>query len=269
MIELCAAFGVSRSSYYHRRGRQRVTCPARDCLRSRVVALHRASRGAAGARTLAAQLTAEGEAVGRYKAARLMCEAGVVSTQRRRHRYRQGGSEVSAAPHRLQRQFTVTAANQVWCGDITYIWAGSRWLYLAVVLDLYARRVVGWAFSPTADAQLVRQALAVAYESRGCPSGVVFHSDQGSQYTSRVFRQCLAACGMAQSMSRRGNCWDNAPMERFFRSLKTEWVPATGYASAAEAKADVLRYLTHYYNRTRPHSYNAYVPPAVREAQVA
>ena len=269
MAELCAAFGVSRSSYYHRRQRRRVICPLRQRLRARVAQLHRASRGAAGARTLAAQLRGEGESVGRYQAARLMREAGLVSTQRRRHRYRRAEAEALAAPHRLQRQFTVAAANQVWCGDITYLWTGKRWLYLAVVLDLYARRVVGWAFSQTPDAQLVCQALALAYESRGRPAGVMFHSDQGSQYTSRAFRQRLAAYGMSQSMSRRGNCWDNAPMERFFRSLKTEWVPPIGYTSAAAAKADVLRYLMHYYNRTRPHTRNGYLPPAIREAQAA
>ena len=130
---------------------------------------------------LSASLKAEGEAVGRYKAGRLMAEAGVVSKQPRVHRYKPTGGEALAAPNRLNRDFSAEAPNRVWCGDITYIWAGTGWLYLAGVLDLYARRVVGWAFSESPDAGLVTQALAVAYESRGRPGQVLFHSDQGCQ----------------------------------------------------------------------------------------
>ena len=131
-------------------------------------------------------------------------------------------------PNILSREFDVPAPNQVWCGDITYIWAQGKWHYLAVVLDLCARRVVGWALSEKPDADLVVKALDMAYEQRGRPQGLMFHSDQGSQYASRLFRQRLWRYRIRQSMSPRGNCWDNAPMERVFRSFKTEWIPTLG-----------------------------------------
>jgi putative transposase len=241
----------------------------RERLRAKVVKLHKDSREAAGARSLSAALRAEGESVGRYKAARLMAEAGIESKQTRKHQYVKVAQEARIAPNHVNRQFTMTRPNQVWCGDVTYLWAGTGWLYLAVVLDLYARRVVGWALSGSPDSELTKQALAVAYESRGCPRNVLFHSDQGCHYTSLSFRQRLWQYRMTQSMSRRGNCWDNSPMERFFRSLKSEWVPKLGYRNPEEAKADVLRYLTHYYNRVRLHSYNGYKTPVAMEAEVA
>lgn len=269
MNELCEVFEIHRSSYYYREKRRLAVDPERERLKARVVELHTASRCAAGARTLSAALRAEGEPVGRYKAARLMVEAGVESKQRRKHRYRQTESESAIAPNHLNREFTVQRPDAVWCGDVTYIWAGKYWVYLAVVLDLYARRVVGWALSRSPDSALTGQALAMAYESRGRPKGVMFHSDQGCHYTSLAFRQCLWQYQITQSMSRRGNCWDNAPMERFFGSLKSEWIPEQGYSDLHEAKSDIVRYLTHYYNRIRPHSYNNGQPPLLAEEAVA
>jgi putative transposase len=231
-----------------------------------MVELHAQSRRAAGARTLAAALRREGFSVGRFLAGRLMKEAQLVSSQRRKHRYRVAEDENAIASNELARRFCANRPNQVWCGDVTYIWAGARWIYLAVVMDLYARRVVGWAMSDRPDSQLTRRALRIAYEARGCPQDLLFHSDQGSHYSSLAFRQLLWRYRIRQSMSRRGNCWDNAPMERFFRSLKSEWIPANGYADQAQAEADVLRYLTDYYNHQRPHSYNQYQTPAQQEA---
>ncbi len=133
-------------------------------------------------------------------------------------------------------------------GDVTYIWTGSRWAYLAVVLDLFARKPVGWAMSFAPDSELTAKALQMAWELRGHPKQVMFHSDQGSHYTSRQYRQALWRYQMTQSISRRGNCWDNSPMERFFRSLKTEWVPTTGYQSFSTAQSAIIRYITHYYS---------------------
>lgn len=269
MAELCEAFGVCRSSYYARCERaRRVPDRRREALKVEVRALHAASRGSAGARTISAQLKAQGKPVGRYQAASLMAEAGLVSTQPRAHRYPRAGAQAPQIPNHLGRRFTVERPNEVWCGDITYLWVGSCWAYLAVVLDLHGRRVVGWALSTSPDATLVLRALDLAYEARGRPSGVLFHSDQGCQYASGAYRARLWRYGMRQSMSRRGNCWDNAPMERFFRSLKTEWVPATGYVSLAQAQADFLRYLAHY-NRVRPHSANGYLTPVAWEAKAA
>ena len=228
--------------------------------------LHSQSRGAAGARTLSGALRAEGKAVGRYKAARLMKECGVESLQPPKHRYKKTGGPAEAAPNLLDRQFNVDEPDKFWCGDVTYIWAGTCWVYLAVVMDLYARRAVGWAMSQSPDSELTKRALSFAYELRGQPKGVTFHSDQGCHYTSLAFRQELERCQIQQSMSRRGNCWDNAPMERFFRSLKTEWMPDKGYSTPSQAEADVLAFAGHYYNNIRPHSKNGYLTPAAREA---
>lgn len=176
MAELCEAFGGCRSSYYYRRQCEARADPARERLKARVIELHQASRGAAGARSLSAALKREGESVGRYKAGRLMAEAGVTSNRPRAHRHPKADGEGAVAPNHLNRAFEPSAPNQVWCGDITYIWAGTGWLYLAVVLDLFARQVVGGALSGAPNTELVTQALTLAYESRGRPSGVLFHS---------------------------------------------------------------------------------------------
>jgi putative transposase len=154
----------------------------------------------------------------------------------------------------------------VWCGDVTYIWTRQRWSYLAVVLDLFARKPVGWALSNSPNSELTASALAMAYESRHRPGGVLFHSDQGSHYTSLEFRQFLWRYQINQSMSRRANCWDNSPMERFFRSIKTEWVPVLGYRSFADAKRALLNYMTGYYSQTRPHQDNGGLPLNQAEA---
>ncbi len=257
---------MHRSSFYDASKRRRRVNHRRIELRQRASELHAQSRGSAGARTLSAALRMQGEVVGRFLAGRLMKEARLFSSQYRKHRYRKAEGESAVAPNTLNREFNVSGPNQIWCGDVTYIWAGNRWIYLAAVMDLYARRIVGWAPSNRPDSRLTTRALRVAYESSGCPQALMFHSDQGSHYTSIEFRQMLWRYRIKQSMSRRGNCWDNAPMERFFRSLKTEWIPEHGYASQEHAEADVLRYLTHHYNHQRPHSYNGYQTPAETES---
>lgn len=197
-------------------------------LRSRINELFSQSRSSAGSRSIVAMLLDEGVEVGRFKVRGLMKEQGLISKPPGSHAYKRATVERLDIPNVLDRQFTVVAPSKVWCGDITYIWAQGRWHYLAVVLDLYSRRVVGRAMSARPDAKLVIKALDRAYEMRGRPQGVLFHSDQGSQYASRSFRQRLWCYRITQSMSRRGNCYDNAPMERLFRSLKTEWVPTVG-----------------------------------------
>ena len=197
----------------------------------------------------------------RYRASKLMKELSLVSCQIPTHRYKKATREHDAAPNLLARQFAVTEPNQVWCGDVTYVWCGNRWAYLAVVLDLFSRKVIGWAMSLSPDSQLTSKALTMAFESRGRHSGLMFHSDQGSHYTSRQFRQVLWRYRIRQSMSRRGNCWDNSPMERFFRSFKTEWVPVTGYQNFAEGKRGISGYVIDYYNSNRPHQYNGGLTP--------
>ena len=226
------------------------------------------SRSSAGSRTIVDMLKAEGTEIGRFKVRSIMREAGLVSKQPGPHPYKRATVERVDIPNRLDREFDVSGPNQVWCGDITYIWAQGRWHYLAVVLDLYRRRVVGWSLSTQPKANLVVAALDMAYMQRGQPRGIMFHSDQGSQYASRLFRQRLWRYRMVQSMSRRGNCWDNAPMERVFRSLKSEWVPVMGYPQMSVAKRDISHYLMTYYNWKRPHQYNAGLAPAVAEEKL-
>jgi putative transposase len=230
-------------------------------VRERVKHAHLLSNGSAGARTIATMVTTEGTPLSRYRAARRMAALGLVSSQQPKHRYKKAEQPHMAIPNSLDRQFDVPAPNKVWAGDITYIWTGKRWAYLAMVLDLFARRPVGWALSLNPDSELTKKALTMAYESRGEPKGVMFHSDQGCQYTSLAFRQQLWRYQMEQSMSRRGNCWDNAPMERFFRSLKTEWIPEVGYDSFEEAKHGITEYTIGYYSQLRPHAHNNGLAP--------
>ena len=230
-------------------------------LREQVKIAHQLSNGSAGARTIAQMVSEDGIPLSRCRAARRMAKLGLVSSQQPKHRYKKAEQPHLDIPNRLDRLFDVEAPNQVWAGDITYVWTGKRWAYLAVVLDLFSRRPVGWALSLTPDSELTKKALTMAYEARGRPVGMMFHSDQGCQYTSHAFRRHLRRLGMNQSMSRRGNCWDNSPMERFFRSLKTEWIPETGYTSFTEAKHGITDYVIGYYSQFRPHTHNGGLTP--------
>ncbi|TEQ29685.1 IS3 family transposase [Pseudomonas aeruginosa] len=242
---VCSAFDVARSCYYVHRLRRRRVDARRVALRSQVNQLFSQSRGSAGSRSILGMLREEGVTIGRFRVRRLMRELGLVSKQPGSHAYKQATVERPDIPNRLNREFATEHPNQVWCGDITYVWAQGRWHYLAAVLDLHTRRVIGWAFSAKPDAELVI-----------------------NQYASRLFRQRLWRYRMQQSMSRRGNCWDNSPMERLFRSLKSEWVPSTGYLTAQEAQRDISHYLMHRYNWIRPHQFNDGLPPAVAEEKL-
>lgn len=259
---------MKRSSYsYHCRHTAKPR-PERDRLRTKVVDIHRASRGAAGSRTIAAALQRQGEPVGRYQARSLMREAGVESKQPPSPRYKKAEKPSMVAENLLRREFRREQPNEVWCGDVTYVWAGKQWLYLALVIDLYARRIIGWACSIHPDTELTSQALRIAYHARGKPKGVIFHSDQGCHYTSKSYQQQLARYQIRQSMSRRGNCWDNAPMERCFRSFKSEWMPKSFYSTYEDAEHDIMQYIK-YYNSDRVHSYNDYVTPIEAERAAA
>ncbi len=206
--------------------------------------------------------------IGRHKVRSLMKEADLVSKQPKPKPYKTDKKERPNIPNRLKRDFNIPKPDQVWCGDITYIWAGHCWVYLAAVLDLCTRRVIGWHLSETMDKELVIAVLDRAWQSRGKPRKVIFHSDQGSQYASVGFQQRMWRYKMRQSMSRRGNCWDNAPMERVFRSLKNEWVPTEGYRSTTEARKDIGAYLMGYYNRIRPHKWNGGLSPVAAEEKL-
>lgn len=261
MALLCQVFTIQRSSFRYWQRRDRRIRPETVRLHSLLRQIHRESNGSAGARTLAQIATARGWPLSRYRAGRLMKQLELKSAQQPKHAYPKASKPHVSIPNQLDRKFAVVAPNQVWCGDVTYLWIGQRWAYLAVVLDLFARKPVGWALSHSPDSALTQQALVMAFEQRGKPKGLLFHSDQGSHYTSLAYRQQLWRYQITQSLSRRGNCWDNSPMERFFRSLKTEWVPETGYRSFSEAKQAVTKYIQGYYNPVRPHQYNGGLSP--------
>jgi putative transposase len=264
---LCTLFELPASTYYERQKRSKKINTQRINERTKVRELFTASGNSAGARTLVTQLAMTGVVMGRYKVSSLMAEANLISKQPGQHRYKQATSEHNLAPNRLAREFDVTVPNRVWCGDITYIWTGIQWAYLAVVIDLYSRRVIGWAMSESPDTKLTLKALEMTHRMRGKPKQVMFHSDQGCQYSSLEYRQRLWQCRMIQSMSRRGNCWDNAPMERVFRSLKSEWVPDLGYQNLDQAIKEISYYLMTYYNEQRPHKHNNGLTPVMKEKQ--
>ena len=262
---LCISFGVHRSSYrYWLKTHDKIN-PKNVEINAMVREIFNASRGSAGARTIAKISTAKGVSLSRYRASNFMKKLDLVSHQDRKHRYKRGGDEHLHIQNHLNRAFNVGAPNKVWCGDVTYIWAGNRWAYLAVVMDLFSRKIIGWAMSYNPDSLLTEKALTMAFESRGKPKNLMFLSDQGCHYTSKHFRQLLWRYQIKQSMSRRGNCWDNSPMERFFRSFKTEWMPVARYLSFQLAKQDVIDYINLYYCQIRPHQHNGGLTPNIKE----
>lgn len=254
-------FGTHRSSYRYWSSRPRLPDAKRIVLQGLVREVHRVSNGSAGARSIAEMVSAKGVPLSRWRASKIMKELNIVSCQQPEHRYKKATKEHVDVPNHLDRQFAVTEPNQAWCGDVTYIWTGKRWAYLAVVLDLFSRKPIGWAMSFSPDSALTGKALTMAWEARGKPADVMYHSDQGSHYTSKEFRRLLWRYRIKQSMSRRGNCWDNSPMERFFRSLKSEWVPNCGYANFGEANNAITNYIIGYYSQLRPHQYNGGLTP--------
>lgn len=258
---ICRVFDTHRSSFRYWKKHANVTCP--ELLKAEVMikAIFTESGGSAGARSIATIAQTRDIKLSRYRTNKIMQRLGLYSCQLPKHAYKRGGNEHLNIPNHLNREFNVEAPNKVWCGDVTYIWQGDKWCYLAVVMDLFSRKPVGWAVSGSPDTALTAKALTMAYESRGRPKGVMFHSDQGCHYTSKKFRQLLWRYSIKQSMSRRGNCWDNAPMERFFRSFKYEWMPTVGYNSFNEAKAAIINYITGYYSKVRPHRHNGGLTP--------
>lgn len=257
--------GVNRSSYQYWQQRPNTIAPERLKLIAELKRWFGMSNGSAGQRSLVQLLRRSGFNVSRWLVRKLMRQMGLVSRQLPTHKYAKSEKAHVNIPNSLGRQFQPNQPNQAWCGDVTYVWSGARWLYLAVVIDLYARRVVGFATSRHPDSELTKKALRMAYETRGKPWRVLFHSDQGCHYTSNTYRQLLWRFGMKQSLSRRGNCWDNAPMERFFRSFKSEWMPRSGFDSFTEGVNAIGQYINGYYNRYRPHTNNAGLSPLLAE----
>jgi putative transposase len=259
---MCGALGVSRSGFHAWLTR----APSRrerddEEIGARVRASHVGSYRTYGARRVWHDLLAEGISCGLHRIERLMRQQGLRARPRRRGLPKDQGERSVIAGNVLDRQFTADRPNQKWVADFTYIWTAEGWLYVAAVIDLFSRRVVGWSMSDTMTAQLVTDALIMAIWRRGKPDALLHHSDQGSQYTSEQFQRLMADNGVTCSMSRSGNVWDNAAMESFFSSLKTERVGKKVYRTRAQAKADVFDYIECFYNPTRRHSTLGYVSP--------
>lgn len=258
---LCHLLDVSRSGYYAARRRQRR--PKAVCADSvALVATFHASGGSYGSRRLSKELQAQGRKVGRYRARTLMRKHQIRPSWRRKFVHTTDSKhDLPIAENILDRQFQATAANQAWVADITYLRTRAGWLYLAAVLDLYSRKIVGWAMAPTMPAELVCTALQMAMAARQPKPGLIVHTDRGSQYASEEHRKLLAKHGLIASMSRKGNCWDNAVMERFFLNLKMERVWRRDYANHLEAVHDVTDYIVNFYNAKRLHSTLGYLSP--------
>lgn len=267
---LCRVLQVSRSAYYTflRRAASPSGLAQEVALVAEVQRIARETRATYGSRRMMVELQAGGHAVGRYRTRTLMRKAQV--TVKRRTRWTtttQSRHAHPIAPNHLARQFTVATPNQAWAGDITYLWTQEGWLYLAVVLDLFSRKVVGWALEATLASALVEEALTMAVGRRQPPPGLLLHSDRGSQYAGHDYQALLQTHEFQCSMSRKGDCWDNAVVERFFGSLKREWTNACRYLTRYEAKRDVVDYIEMFYNSHRRHSTLGYLSPNAFEAQ--
>ena len=254
---------VSRSGYYQfLRAKPTEKMKLKTCLLVEVKALATESHHSYGSRRMAKGLQNKGYEIGRYAARSLMKEAGVECKQRRRYRVTTDSSHKRpVAENVLNREFTVTEPNRAWVTDITYLWTLEGWLYVAGIVDLFSRRVVGWAIASHMRESLIHEALDMALGRRQPEAGLLHHCDRGVQYVSDVYQTALKSAGIVMSMSRKGNCWDNAVMERVWGSLKSERTDGKTYRTREIAKADVINYFEMFYNSKRLHSTLGYVSP--------
>src|SRR5258706_9082326 len=270
---MCEVLEVSRSGYYSWKKfptSARATSDAQ--LAVEISAAHKRSRGIYGSPRVHLELRARGVRVGRKRVERLMRKNRIQGRQKRRFRRTTDSNHAQPiAPNVLERKFNPKGPNEAWATDVTYVATGQGWLYLAIILDLFSRRVVGWAMSDTNDRVLALEALNQALRLRRPPRGLVHHSDRGSPYASDDYRAALAAAGIVASMSRTGDCWDNAVAESFFATLRAELLDHEENATHVAAKASIGDYIDGFYNPQRRHSYLGYVNPIEFElrAQVA
>lgn len=264
---MCRALGVARSAYYawlrrplSKRAQEdaRLLVKIRECSRK--------SRGTYGSPRVTEDLKGDGETVGHNRVARIMKEHGIVGKPLKKFiATTDSKHDLEVAPNLLQREFTVDAPNQVWVGDITYVWTYRGWSYLATVIDLCGRRVVGWEYADNMRADIVVRAFEKACSVRDVKPGLIFHSDRGSQYASDVFRKTLEKRGAIASMSRKGDCWDNAVAESFFATIKRELLNRSIWMNLNHARAAIHEYIEVFYNQIRRHSANGYISPAAYE----
>ena len=266
MTDICRNLGYARTTFYRRTTPKAIDANAVK-LRAAVRHIHADVHATYGSRRMCAELIAQGFTVGRYKVRSLMHALQLKAKRPKQHRYPVAGKPSQIAPNSLNRQFNPSANNTHWTGDITYVRTGQGWLYLAIVLDLYSRRVVSWAFSNQPNSELSIRAINLAVQLRKPQQSVLFHTDQGVQYSSDAFREALTQHNITASMSRRGNCLDNAVTERFFRSLKSERVNYRQYKTRAEAMADIADYIESFYNQKRRHSALGNISPVEYEAR--
>jgi transposase InsO family protein len=268
---MCRVLQVVRSGYYAwkrpKQGERKAKTPRLDEAIRRVFEAH---QGRYGAPRVARELGEEGWPISRAWVAKRMRALGLKARAAKKYKATtQSKHGLPVAPNRLAQDFTACAPNRKWVADLTYLWTGEGWLYLAVVLDLYSRAVVGWSMGERITRDLVIQALTLAIWRRRPEAGLVVHSDRGSQYASNDYQKLLESHGFLCSMSRKGDCYDNAAMESFFHSLKVEQIQGSRYATREEAKADVFEYIETYYNRKRRHSTLNYLSPCDFEARRA
>lgn len=268
---LCRTLLVSTSGFYAwcRRGLSRRT-QEDAALKVEIRAAHAASGKTYGSPRVHEDLKSDGQHVGRKRVARLMREEGIEGQRKRRFRVTTDSRHsLPVAGNQLNRNFTATAPNKIWVTDITYIWTREGWLYLAAILDLFSRRVVGWSMDSSLDRTLALDALGMALRTRRPEAGLLHHSDRGVQYASADYQSQLRERGFICSMSRKGDCWDNAVAESFFSTLKAELVHRTDYASRSQARASVFEYIEAFYNGRRRHSALGYVSPVEHENKAA
>ena len=269
---LCDVLAVSPAGYYAWRSRpeSRRSAANREIVDD-IKQVHRDTKGRYGSPRIHAELKAQGRGVSRGRIERLMRHHGIRAIMARPRRVRTTDSrhDFPIAPNLLNRNFTATAPNRIWLADITYVETDQGWLYLATVMDLYSRRIVGWAMADHLRAELPLAALNMAVSAQRPGAGLIHHSDRGVQYASADYRKAMQSAGFKASMSRKGDCYDNAPMESFFHTLKTELVHHRDYATRKEATNDIFAYIEGFYNRTRRHSAIGYISPIEMELKAA
>lgn len=271
LTRLCQVLQVSRSGFYAWQRRPESSRAQHNrVLLTRMRVVHQETREAYGARKMWHCLRQEGFACGRHRVARLRRQAGLVAKRRRRFvcTTQARGGKVSR-PNHLDQQFTVVEKNRVWCGDVTYVPTRTGWLYLAVLIDLYSRRVVGWSMSERQTVRLVVEAWRMAWQRRHPSAGLLHHSDQGNLYTAGLYHTALTRHGVQLSFSRKGCCYDNAVVESFFSTLKNELTHHQSFQDRTEARQAIFEYIECFYNRQRLHQTLGYCSPAAFERQAA
>ena len=272
ILSLCANLEVSPSGFYDWQKRRAAPGPRaveNQTLIKHIHAIHTQSRHTYGSPRIVDALRKQGRHHGRNRIARLMREEGICGRQTGRYRVQTTDSnhDQPIAPNRLAQMPKATAPNQLWVADITYIETREGWLYLAAILDLYSRKIVGWAMSERIDTSLVLKALAMALLHRHPPAKLLLHSDRGVQYASADYRRALEQAGLVASMSRKANCYDNATMESFWSTLKLELIYRRNFATRTQAHSQIFDYIESFYNRHRAHSALGYHSPVDFELQ--